>query len=439
MKFLNKNKGITLIALVITIIVLLILAGISINMLTGENGILKRASEAKEKTEIAQQNEEDTLNDYETKLNEYAGIDWDTALANATMHPDQTTSTAIGVGTDGKPVNMDLWEYTLLDDGTYGLNDSDTYNCIEYGGTLDNNVRGKGYKGTYTSDGKIEGTLPTYISNDGGKTYIEVTDMYCTFKGDESLIIAPQIPNTVTNIWNIFNSCSNLVEIVGELPNGITNMQSAFKGCISLKEAPKIPDSVIDMSSTFYNCSAMTAGPSIIGDGVTNMAYTFCNCSAMVTGPFKIGDSVIDMTSTFYNCSAMITGPSEIGDSVIDMTLTFYNCSAMVTGPSKIGNNVMNMSSTFEGCSSMITGLVNIPSSVVNMKRTFKNCYKLEGTIEINANVTGSLINGEIDYLNTFYDTGMNGTGITILKSSICSTDILIAMADQSSKVNLEE
>ena len=50
----KKQKGITLIALVVTIIVLLILAGISITMLTGENGILKRASEAKVQTETAQ-------------------------------------------------------------------------------------------------------------------------------------------------------------------------------------------------------------------------------------------------------------------------------------------------------------------------------------------------------------------------------------------------
>ena len=43
----KNNKGITLIALVVTIIVLLILAGISIAMLTGENGILKNANDAK--------------------------------------------------------------------------------------------------------------------------------------------------------------------------------------------------------------------------------------------------------------------------------------------------------------------------------------------------------------------------------------------------------
>ena len=49
----TKNNGITLIALVITIIVLLILAGVSIAMLTGSNGILTRAQEAKEKTQIA--------------------------------------------------------------------------------------------------------------------------------------------------------------------------------------------------------------------------------------------------------------------------------------------------------------------------------------------------------------------------------------------------
>lgn len=44
------NKGITLIALVITIIVLLILAGISIATLTGENGILTRADNARNET-----------------------------------------------------------------------------------------------------------------------------------------------------------------------------------------------------------------------------------------------------------------------------------------------------------------------------------------------------------------------------------------------------
>ena len=49
-KKLNRNKGITLIALVITIIVLLILAGVTIATLTGNNGIITRANQAKEET-----------------------------------------------------------------------------------------------------------------------------------------------------------------------------------------------------------------------------------------------------------------------------------------------------------------------------------------------------------------------------------------------------
>ena len=55
---LNKNEGITLIALVITIIVLLILAGISIATLTGENGLLSKATTAKEETKKAEIREE---------------------------------------------------------------------------------------------------------------------------------------------------------------------------------------------------------------------------------------------------------------------------------------------------------------------------------------------------------------------------------------------
>ena len=50
---LKSNKGITLIALVITIIVLLILAGVSIAMLTGSNGVLTRASQADDNTQRA--------------------------------------------------------------------------------------------------------------------------------------------------------------------------------------------------------------------------------------------------------------------------------------------------------------------------------------------------------------------------------------------------
>jgi len=53
----SGKRGITLIALVVTIIVLLILAGVSIAMLTGDNGILTQAQNAKVQTEIGKAEE----------------------------------------------------------------------------------------------------------------------------------------------------------------------------------------------------------------------------------------------------------------------------------------------------------------------------------------------------------------------------------------------
>ena len=53
----KKNKGITLVALVVTIVVLLILAGVSINLVLGNNGIIARAKEAETKSAEASQND----------------------------------------------------------------------------------------------------------------------------------------------------------------------------------------------------------------------------------------------------------------------------------------------------------------------------------------------------------------------------------------------
>lgn len=66
----KENKGITLVALVITIIILLILAGISISALTN-TGIFEKAKDAKEKSEVAEKQQSETLDSYEKELNKY--------------------------------------------------------------------------------------------------------------------------------------------------------------------------------------------------------------------------------------------------------------------------------------------------------------------------------------------------------------------------------
>ena len=76
-RYWKGKSGITLIALIVTIIVLLILAGVSIATLTGENGILTRAQDAREKTEQAKEDELRKLTQAEaaTYLEEHEYID----------------------------------------------------------------------------------------------------------------------------------------------------------------------------------------------------------------------------------------------------------------------------------------------------------------------------------------------------------------------------
>ena len=164
MKELREKQGITLIALVVTIVVLLIPAGVSIAMLTGDNGILSQAQNAKNQTEKAEDKEriklavnaarisdngyeelgqnnlqeemdkefdegetvirdngdesftislKDDKKDYTVLSNGEIedGIDWNDAMAKAKApeEQEQTDKNIIGIGTNGQAVNMDLW------------------------------------------------------------------------------------------------------------------------------------------------------------------------------------------------------------------------------------------------------------------------------------------------------------------------------------------
>lgn len=67
-EILKKNQAITLVSLIVTIIVLIILAGVGINLVLGDNGIITIAKKAKENTELAKVEEENELNELYTQL-----------------------------------------------------------------------------------------------------------------------------------------------------------------------------------------------------------------------------------------------------------------------------------------------------------------------------------------------------------------------------------
>ena len=123
----KKDNGITLIALVVTIIVLLILTGVSITMLTGQNGILNRAQEAKEKTEVANQDEQRKLAQAEALMNTekstYKGITIPAGFAPTKQEGEDSLDDGLVI-TDGYG-NEFVWvevPKTIYSDSNYNTN-----------------------------------------------------------------------------------------------------------------------------------------------------------------------------------------------------------------------------------------------------------------------------------------------------------------------------
>ena len=441
----KKDKGITLIALVISLIVLLILASVTIAALSGNNGILTKAKEAKEKTEIVEEKEVVELATISAQMGEEyqslnqvnlqkeidkqygegktivrdngdntftvsfikskreyditskgveKGKDWNEIMQNAKAPEEQKekrNAGVIGIGTDGKTVNMDLWEYTL-NNGTYTLNDIDDIKAE------DANTENKGYLGKIIN-GKIEGTVPMYIKGKSDKNFIPVTNLKDTFinlQNDfDELVTTPVIPSTVTE------------------------MQSTFSRCGKLKNITNLPPKLEIFKWTFYECTSFENFNMFIPNTVTNMGGTFQKCKNLKRFNSEIPNSVINMDSTFEGCT----------------NLSEFN--------STIPENVINMFATFSQCENLTEVNMVIPESVTNLQYTFGECLNLRGTIEINANVTGKLISNKLDYMACFgYSTSTHNKAKLTLKGTCTVLEKILEDAksyDATSNIEIEK
>ncbi len=93
MQKIMKNKGITLVALVVTIVIMLILAGVTLNIALGENGLFKMTQQVAEKYKTAQSEEESTMQGISDELQGLIGKGKD----------DETPGVITGEGTKDKP------------------------------------------------------------------------------------------------------------------------------------------------------------------------------------------------------------------------------------------------------------------------------------------------------------------------------------------------
>ena len=189
-KLLQKDtKGITLIALVITIIVLLILAGVSIAMLTGENGILTQAEEAKKETEKAGVEEAVDIAMAEYYMRKNAGEEIDLGeYLNEKLEAGEFDN-VIDNGDGTYTVEKDGYEVIVSEDGRQGEAQKagprptveNVKVVVNSDGTGDNLAEGTQPEGTklYINFGaKIEGGTIKSVTSDNGAEVKETNGTY---------------------------------------------------------------------------------------------------------------------------------------------------------------------------------------------------------------------------------------------------------------------
>ena len=288
-----------------TIIVLLILAGVSLSIVM-QGGILDKSQLAVNEYKNSANDEDNTIKDMDKyldkQLNIYKndGVDMDKAKEDLEknpenyIHPDQSSTNGDrAVGTDGKAVNMDLWDgWQKEDDGAH----------LDWFQIGSSNFDDPFYLNSNLEGGKIKGTVPQYIySEEDGKVY-PVVSMEKTFRYSD-IVIPPKITSTVTNMNETFNECHALKE-APKLPDGVINMWSTFNGCVLLETAPELPSKVEDIGYTFARCSGLKTAPSKIPDSVINMSGTFAGCGLLERIP-EIPSKVKDISGAFYECSSL--------------------------------------------------------------------------------------------------------------------------------------
>ena len=259
------------------------------------------------------------------------GIDWNEAMANAKAPEGQeiTSKNVIGLGTNGQAVNMDLWLYSFdtVTNG-YGLNSKEVFQNTEYNsnGTNTETIRTAGYKGTETNGKDI--IIPQYISVDGGKTYNPVTSLYRTFNNNTNITTMPLIPTTVTNMQSTFESCTNLKECI--IPNSVENINWCWNGS-GIEKIKEIPSSIIYMTGSFAFCNSLEYANLKIPDNVESLNSSFRNCENLKEANLILPEGLKIMYLTFYQCYKLTRGPEVIPASVTNMVQTFQE-DAKLTG-----------------------------------------------------------------------------------------------------------
>ena len=321
------TKGITLIALVVTIVVMLVLAGVSINLLTGDNGAITKAKQAKMKSEFATYNEE-------------------LELFNTARH-------------------MENPEYSI--------------------GTLTAGKSTLNYNTNNGSGGSIKEILTSISDEYLDKVEIIKGEIYINTKNKMEIEVAQEMgikPNPYDIKDGILLSSTGNLLLMDEtgtvtIPDSVKEIGSgAFSKLTGLKKIV-IPGTVKKISSSAFAFNS-TLEEVVLEEGIKEIGdQAFNRCTKLRTVKLPQSLKTIDSLA-FYNCSNLesINIPSEVQNIG---TYAFAGCKAL--NSVKIEEGVTKVTSKeFSDCTNLTS--ITIPSTVTNINpNAFDGCTNLNEII----------------------------------------------------------
>ena len=343
-----NEKGITLIALVVTIVVLLILAGISINLVLGENGIIKKAKEAKTAQEQGWNNDIDAMDNYEKYIDESVNgnsEDEDTGdMVYAKLYDD---GTLIFSSTDYTASDKNLAEdYGDISKNKFWLNEEKGIIEGDYWGWIDTKT--------------FENKATSVIIYDK----IRPINTSCWFEGytGDSLDLMNLDTSNVTDMSGMFSECRDLAEL--EVSNfdtsNVTDMNAMFFGCDNLTKLDVSnfnTSKVTNMESMFYSCDTLTKldVSNFDTSNVTNMGSMFSGCQALIELDVSNFDTsnVTNMYAMFSACTTLTELDVSNFDTskVTDMAFMFGSVALTELDLSNFDTrNVTDMTYIFQRC-----------------------------------------------------------------------------------------
>lgn len=399
MKKIKENRGITLIALVVTIVVLLILAGVSISMLIGNNGIITNAKLAKVSTEFASYKEEVEL--YKT----------DKFLKNNDFKEDTLTAGKTTITYEGKPEeetgnittviqSLDekyLSKFIIINGKLYLMATSEVSN-IEIKAAQNTGIEVMPYEISETGE-LLSSNVNLGLQGTNGTLIIPeiVTSIgHGAFSGVEGLKKVV-LPPSVTKIGDYAFTNNKELEEVEIQGNLISIGEYAFDGANNLAKI-NLPDSTnyigrVAFQSTNLDNIVIPKDVKWIG----NMAFANCanlNSVTLQEGLIEIGDNAFTNTKisklTFPSTLKTIEGSAFKGcKNLYEFDLSNNQNFEYEKGMLIANNNIIFIS--YKAIQNLTT--IEIPDGI----KTFAS------DISNNSNIKNIIISASLESINMMY------------------------------------